>query len=106
MKKHKVVLHPDAELDIESTFKWGCRAWGKENARDWVRELRRIFTNHLTSMPLSCPIAPESEELSEPIRHLIVGRYRVLFKVRGGTGHDSTRQIFTSEVRTHIPTEI
>jgi plasmid stabilization system protein ParE len=85
MKKHKVTLHPDAELDIESSFKWGCRAWGEENAKEWVRELRRTLRNQLTSMPLSCPLAPESEQLSVPIRHLIVGRYRVLFMVTGRT---------------------
>jgi plasmid stabilization system protein ParE len=85
MKKHKVTLHPDAELDIESSFKWGCRAWGEENAKEWVRELRRTLRNQLTSMPLSCPLAPESEQLSVPIRHLIVRRYRVLFMVTGRT---------------------
>jgi plasmid stabilization system protein ParE len=85
MKKHKVILHPDAELDIESSFKWGCRAWGEENAKEWVRKLRQTFKEQLTSMPLSCPLAPESEELSVPIRHLIIGRYRVLFMVRGRT---------------------
>ena len=85
MKKYKVILHPDAELDIESFFKWGCRAWGEENAKLWVRKLRRTFRKHLTSMPLACPLAPEGEQLSIPIRHLIVGRYRVLFTVRGRT---------------------
>ena len=83
MKKYKVLLHPDAELDIESSFKWGCRAWGKENAKLWVRKLRRTFTKQLTLMPLACPVAPESEQLGVSIRHLIVGRYRVLFTVRG-----------------------
>jgi len=43
MKKHKVILHPDAELDIESSFKWGRRAWGEENAKEWVRKLRQTF---------------------------------------------------------------
>jgi plasmid stabilization system protein ParE len=84
MKKYKVILHPDAESDIESSFKWGCRAWGK-NAKLWVRKLRRTVRKQLTSMPLTCPLAPESEQLSVSIRHLIVGRYRVLFMVRGLT---------------------
>jgi len=35
MKKYKVTLHPDAEMDINSSFEWGCRAWGKENATAW-----------------------------------------------------------------------
>jgi plasmid stabilization system protein ParE len=85
MKKHKVILHPDAELDIESSFKWGRRTWGEENAKAWVRKLRLTFRKQLTSMPLSCPLAPESEDFNVYIRQLIVGRYRVLFTVRGPT---------------------
>lgn len=83
MKKYKVILHPDAESDINSSFKWGCRTWGEENARLWVRKLRQAFRKHLASMPLSCPLAPESEELGVSIRHFIVGRYRILFFVKG-----------------------
>jgi len=85
MKKHRVILHPDAELDIELSFKWGCRAWGEENAKQWVQKLRRAIRKQLTSLPLACPLAPESEQLNVSIRHLIVGRYRVLFTVRGRT---------------------
>src|ERR1043165_6800879 len=33
MKKYKVILHSGAESDIESSFRWGCRAWGEENAK-------------------------------------------------------------------------
>ncbi len=85
MKKYKVILHSDAEADIESSFKWGCRVWGEENAKLWVRKLRRAITKQLTSLPLACPLAPESEQLDVSIRQLIVERYRVLFTVRGGT---------------------
>jgi len=85
MKKYKVILHSDAESDIESSFKWGSRTWGEENAKDRVRKLRRAIGKQLTSLPLACPLAPESEQLGVPIRHLIVGRYRVLFTVSGRT---------------------
>ena len=85
MKRYKVILHSDAESDIESFFKLGCRAWGEENAKLWVRKLRRSITEQLTSLPLACPLAPESEPLGVSIRHLIVGRYRVLFTVTGRT---------------------
>jgi plasmid stabilization system protein ParE len=85
MKKYKVILHPDAESDIESSFKWGCRAWGEKNAKLWVRQLRRAISKQLTTLPVACPLAPESEQLGVSIRHLIVGRYRALFTVRGRT---------------------
>ena len=82
MKKYKVILHSDAESDIESSFKWGRRVWGEENARLWVRKLWHAIRKQLTSMPLACPLAPESEQLGVSVRQLIVGRYRVLFTVR------------------------
>ena len=81
MKKYRVILHPDAETDIQSSFEWGCRTWGRENAQVWIQQLYRAIRNRLTSLPLRCPLAPESEELNIPVRHLIVGRYRVLFIV-------------------------
>ena len=81
MKKYKVILHSDAESDIESSFKWGCRAWGEENAKQWIQKLRRAIRKQLTSLPLACHLAPESEQLGVSIRHLIIGRYRVLFTV-------------------------
>ena len=85
MKRYKVILHPDAETDINSSFEWGCRAWGQDNAIAWVRQLRETIKNRLTSMPFGCPLAPESEELAIPLRHLIVGRYRILFIVEKRT---------------------
>src|SRR2546425_9918893 len=85
MKKYKVILHPDAETDINSSFEWGSRAWGREDAKAWVRQIRQTIKNRLTSMPLGCPLAPENEELDIPVRQLILGRYRILFIVEKGT---------------------
>ena len=79
MRKYKVILHPDAETDIGSSYQWGCQFWGKERAAAWVRELRGTIKSRLTTMPLSCSIAPESADLDAELRQLIVQRYRVLF---------------------------
>ena len=84
-KKYILTVHPDAESDINSSFQWGCRVWGRKNAEAWVRELRRVMITRLSSTPLSCPLAPESEELGISIRHLIFDRYRVLFVVEKKT---------------------
>lgn len=81
MKKYKVILHPDAETDINSSYEWGCRVWGEKRAKAWVRELRHTIRSRLTSMPLGCALTPESEELDVPIKHLIAGRYRILFTI-------------------------
>jgi plasmid stabilization system protein ParE len=85
MKKYKVILHSDAETDISSAFEWGRHAWGERDARAWVRQLYRNLSERLSSAPLRCPIAPESEELGISIRQLIDGRYRILFIVEKKT---------------------
>jgi plasmid stabilization system protein ParE len=81
MKKYKVILHPDAEIDISSSFQWGGRKWGRKAAEAWIRKLRHTINTRLTSAPLGCSLAPESTELDIDIRQLIVGRYRILFIV-------------------------
>lgn len=85
MKKYTVIFHPDAETDIASSYQWGCRVWGEQNAKTWVQQLRRTIKRRLTSLPLSCPVAPESAELRAEVRQLIVQRYRVLFIVQKRT---------------------
>jgi toxin ParE1/3/4 len=85
MKKYKVIFHPDAEADISSSFEWGCRTWGQEKARTWIQELRYLINNRLTSTALGCPVAPESDELGISVRHLILGRYRILFIIDKST---------------------
>ena len=79
MRKYRVILHPDAETDISSSYKWGCKVWGEIRAKVWVRELRHTIKSQLALVPLGCALATESEKLDMPIRHLIVGRYRILF---------------------------
>src|ERR1700736_573713 len=81
MKKYKVILHPDAETDINSSYQWGRRVWGERQAKAWVRDLQRSIKTRLTSLPLSCPLAPESGDLEIQVRQLLVQRYRVLFIV-------------------------
>ena len=63
----------------------GVSSVGTRNAKLWVRKLRRAIRKQLTSLPLACPLAPESEQLGVSVRHLIAGRYRALFTVRGRT---------------------
>jgi len=85
MKKYSVIFHPDAETDISSSYRWGRRVWGDKQAKTWAQELQRAIKLRLTSLPLSCPLAPESDDLGIEVRHLIVQRYRVLFIVEKKT---------------------
>lgn len=84
MKKYSIILHPDAEADINSSYKWGRQVWGDKQAKAWVQELQRAIKLRL-SLPLSCPLAPESVDLGIAVRQLIVRRYRVLFIIEKKT---------------------
>ena len=85
MKRHSVIFHPDAETDISSSYQWGRGVWGDQRAKAWAQELQRGIKLRLTSLPLSCPLAPESNDLGIAVRQLIVQRYRVLFIVEKKT---------------------
>jgi plasmid stabilization system protein ParE len=67
MKRYRVILHPEAEADIASSYEWGSRVWGEKRAKGWVRDLQRTIRTRLTSLPLSCPLAQESDDLDREI---------------------------------------
>jgi plasmid stabilization system protein ParE len=79
MKRYSVIFHPDAETDVSSSYQWGRRVWGDKQAKALAQELQGAIKLRLTSLPLSCPLAPESDDLGIEVRQLIVQRYRVLF---------------------------
>ena len=63
----------------------GAPRLGRGKCSNWVRQLYRNLRERLTSTPLRCPVAPESEELGITVRQLINGRYRILFIVEKKT---------------------
>ncbi len=83
MKRYSVVFSHSAEKDIYESFEWGCREWGEEIVRKWAINLKSSLENVLKTFPKSQPIAPESNDLLFEIRQMIVGRYRVLFTIKG-----------------------
>jgi plasmid stabilization system protein ParE len=82
MKRYAVVFELSAQVDVRGSYDWGCRVWGKKEAQQWVRELRKRISKQLSLVPKGFPLAPEDDEFSEEIRQMIVGRYRVLFTIR------------------------
>jgi plasmid stabilization system protein ParE len=80
MRRFKVIVSPAAERDIEGSYLWGCKHWGREQANHWLRSLRTAIYK-LVSLPESHPLAPESQQFPQPIRQILVSRYRVLFAV-------------------------
>jgi plasmid stabilization system protein ParE len=87
MKRYAVIFEESAQADVRGSYDWGCRVWGKNEARRWIRELRTAILKQLSIVPKGFPIAPEDEEFAEEIRQMIVGRYRVLFNIRKGKVH-------------------
>jgi plasmid stabilization system protein ParE len=49
-------------------------------AANWARQLRRKISS-LRTFPLRHEIIPEAEELNRRYRHLLFGKYRVIYQV-------------------------
>ena len=82
MKRYAVVFEESAQANVRESYDWGCRAWGKQEAKQWVRQLRTAVSQQLAIVPKGFSLAPEDDEFSEEIRQMVVGRYRVLFTIR------------------------
>ena len=87
MKRHLVIFEKSAQVNVDESYTWGCRVWGKKEAQRWVRQLRVAVSQQLSIVPKGFPLAPEDDEFSEEIRQMVVGRYRVFFTIRKGKVH-------------------
>jgi len=87
MKRYVVIFEDSAQADVRESYDWGCRAWGKREAQQWVRQMRTAALKQLGVIPKAFPLAPEDDEFSEEIRQMVVGRYRVLFTIKGRKVH-------------------
>ena len=80
---YTVVVTTEAEGDLDQVFRFV--AFEKPDAaRQFVTGLRRRLKT-LASMPRRCPRAPEDGLDGLEIRHLIHGRYRIIFAIDGRT---------------------
>src|SRR5437773_12177043 len=87
MKRHAVILEVSAQADVRQSYEWSRRFWGERAAQKWARELRTAILKQLRVTPKAFPLAPEDAEFAEEIRQMVVGRYRVLFTIRGRKVH-------------------
>ena len=87
MKGYLVIFEDSAQADVRESYGWGCRVWGKRGAQRWARQLRTAVFKQLRVIPKAFPLAPEDNEFSEEIRRMVVGRYRVLFTIKGRKVH-------------------
>jgi plasmid stabilization system protein ParE len=87
MKGYVVLFEESAQTDVRQSYEWGCRIWGKAEAQQWARRLRAAVFGQLAIVPRGFPVAPEQDEFQEEIRQMTVGRYRVLFTIKGRKVH-------------------
>jgi len=83
MKRLKVNIKLSAVNDIESRF-LQIHEESPLNAENWYLDIIQCIES-LDLLAMRCPLAPEDEFLNLGIRHLIVGRYRVLFIINDST---------------------
>lgn len=81
MKRYRVEFSDDAKREIARSYEWGRKKWGSADAARWYRNLKTETRKLLTHYPLGQPLAPESEDVTGEVRHMIFGRYRILFEI-------------------------
>ena len=77
MKTYQINIRPTAELDICNRYEQ-IYSESPENAKHWYKELISAIRT-LEQLAFRCPIAEEDAEFKLGIRHLVVGRYRVIY---------------------------
>ncbi len=80
---YRVVLADRAKSDAQGVYQWAIDA-APERGRIWFEELIESLAS-LNRFPLRCPIAREAEKIGRPIRCLLFGErrnvYRILYEV-------------------------
>lgn len=85
MKRYRVTFSEDAVAELTASLQWGIENWGEDAAWRWYNTVRNQTRQLLSTFPFSQPTAPDAEEYDVEVRHMLVGRYRVLFNVEGET---------------------
>ncbi len=83
LKPYKITFAPEATEEIENIFLYIAED-SPQNATNWYFSIYdKIQT--LKIFPLRCPLAFESRYHDYEIRHLILGNYRVLYRIQKQT---------------------
>ena len=76
---YNVNITKTAETDIEEIWQYIAKD-SIQNAKEFIHAMEgKIQT--LENFPLRCPGIPESDLLGLKYRHLIIGNYRIIFKL-------------------------
>jgi plasmid stabilization system protein ParE len=76
---YSLAIEEEAEQDIEAIVAWMAQ-YSPEKATLWGFEIQEAIES-LQTFPFRCPLARESETFGAAIRHLLFGKYRILFTV-------------------------
>ena len=76
---YQVVIDDEAEQELKDAAHWIAQ-YAPETAALWYLDIVEAIQT-LQDSPARCPLAPESRTFSDEIRHLIFGKYRVLFLI-------------------------
>jgi len=107
LKTWTINIRPTAEVDIRERFEQ-IRSESPINAENWYRDVIGAIKT-LEYLALRCPIAEEDAEFGLGIRHLVVGRYRVLYLVDDSSvevlhirHHRHARVLFGKPTQTNV----
>jgi len=81
----KVVVENEAEEDLKEAARWVAQH-SPDKAALWYFDAMAAIES-LENFTARCPRAPESEKFGAQIRHLIFGKYRILFIIEDETGY-------------------
>ena len=80
---YTVIIEERAKADIRAAALWMAQ-FSPEKATLWHFEIEEAILS-LEEMPKRCPRARESQYFKREIRHLIFGKYRILFTIEDET---------------------
>lgn len=81
MKRYRIIIKPTAEQDLAQCYQQIAQD-SPQYAFAWYSTLIEAI-EALDVMAERCPIAPEDAEIQQGIRHLVAGKYRVLYRING-----------------------
>ena len=84
MTQYKIDIAPEAAKEIEDIYLYIAKD-SQNNATSWYFPLQPRHPIHHRDFPARCPMAFEDRYYEYEIRHLIIGNYRVLYRIQDRT---------------------
>jgi len=81
--RYRVRIARTAELDLEEI--WGFIAADSQDEADKFVQRLEAQIDTLERFPERCPMIPENELLGTHYRHLLLGNYRLIYRIAGKT---------------------